>query len=100
MASNRTYNALLVHVIKVVIIAGKKVEQPIELGLIQKFLYARFKAADSTIGALRDLKIEALLSSSSISAFQTAIIPMLKVPIERGRESSSRGSQSAEFMFL
>ncbi len=63
-------------------------------------LSARVKAADSTIGALRDLKIEALLSSSTISALRSAVIPMLKMLVERGRESSSRSSQSAEFMFL
>jgi hypothetical protein len=63
-------------------------------------LSARIKAADSTIAALRDLKIEALLSSNSVVALRAAIIPMLKMLVERGRESSSRSCQSAEFMSL
>ena len=63
-------------------------------------LSARVKAADSAIGALRDLKIEALLSSSSITALRVAMVPILKTLVERGRESSSRSAQSAEFMIL
>jgi hypothetical protein len=63
-------------------------------------LSARVKAADSAIGALRDLKIEALLSSSSITALRVAMVPILKTLVERGRESSSRSTQSAEFMIL
>jgi hypothetical protein len=63
-------------------------------------LSTRVKAADSTIAALRDLKIEALLSSTSITALRATMVPMLKLLVERGRESSSRSSQSAEFMSL
>ena len=51
---------------------------------------ARAKIADGTIGALRDLKIEAFLSRA----------PMLTTLIERGRENAIRNSQSAEFMLL
>ncbi len=63
-------------------------------------LSARAKIADGTIGALRDLKIEAFLSSGSTAALRTALAPMLKTLIERGRENAIRNSQSAEFMLL
>ena len=66
----------------------------------RKDLSTRAKAADTAIAALRDLKIEALVSSSSVTALRASLVPMLKTLVERGRESSSRSSQSAEFMLL
>ncbi len=66
----------------------------------RKDLSSLVKAADSTIAALRDLKIEALVSSSSVKALRESLAPMLKMLVERGRESSSRSAQSAQFMLL
>ena len=61
---------------------------------------SRLKAADDAIAALRDLKIEAVVSSSSIAQLRGALLPMLKTRVERGREGSSRSSQSADFVLL
>jgi hypothetical protein len=61
-------------------------------------LSARAKVADSTVAALRDFKIEGLLSCGSIATLRAAMAPILKTLVDRGRENSSRSSQSAEFM--
>ena len=63
-------------------------------------LSARKTAADDAINALRDLKIEAVVSSSSIVALRSVLLPVLKMLVDRGRESSSRSSQSADFVLL
>jgi hypothetical protein len=60
----------------------------------------RFKVAESSLAALRDLKVETLVASGSIPALRSAAVPMLKTLVERGRESSSRSSQAADFMLL
>jgi hypothetical protein len=63
-------------------------------------LSARAKAAEGVINALRDLKLEVFLSCNNIASLRQALAPMIKILVERGRENSSRSSQSAEFMLL
>lgn len=63
-------------------------------------LSLRAKAAEGAISALRELKIEAFSSSTTIASLRAALAPMMKILVERGRENSTRSSQSAEFMLL